>query len=209
LYGSNILLDPSFEQYAGIFGLNTGPDGETFPGEYGISEADPSKLFWADGSIYSGPLPAWAVHSNEGVNAHAENRWDISDASPSTGVYHARFATDDDFGGGFVTNGAGLSPLGFYLCGFPGKQPVAARVQPGDLMVMSIRGKASVLTDDPRIQLDVATASQDFSTANQWPSFVFPESSLTTSYVLYQFSAFMPEGAYYLNPFFWASDRLQ
>ena len=214
VYGSNILLDPSFEQFAGRFGLNTGPDEETFPGEYGPSSGGPSVLTWAGFPpllLYDGPLPHWAVFSNDEPGTDPENRAVISTADPNTGTYHVRFVTDDLALHPAFDNS--MSPLGFYACDRitthnsadlwktnNGRTPWTAIVAPGDLLVMSIRAKASVLTDDPIIELGVTTAAQAFDPiTNQWPSFAFPEIALTTSYVTYSFSAFMPANAYYLN----------
>ncbi len=210
IYGSNILLDPSFEQFPGDFGLNTGPDAETFPGEFSPGATAPSTLFWAGGQIlYDGPLPAWAVESNDVIGTDPENRLDISTASPNIGTYHGRFATNTI--AGFNTENLQFFPLGFYQCSRMtdwsgaaffkdknGRPAQTALCQPGDLAVWSIVAKASVTTDTPELELGVDSAQSDFSTANQWPSFAFPTFSLTTSYVRYEFAFFLPAEAYYM-----------
>lgn len=204
LYGTNVLLDPGFEQYPGVFGLNTGPDGETFPGEYGgVSSSGASQLFWADGSsVYLGPVPFWTVFSNDGVGNNPENRWDISNVNPRTGTFHARFATDDDFAGGFTTQNAALFPLSFYLCARSGKRPVTAIVKQGDLIVMTAHAMVNVVTDNPTIELAYDVSTQDGTVI--FPGFSFPVTPLTTSYAEYKFGAFMPTGAYYMDVGFYA-----
>lgn len=206
IYGQNILRDPGFDLTPAEIGLNPGPFGEQFPGDNGMASNGASQLRWADNSFYAGDLPYWAVESNDGINAALDNRWHISTDDPHLGVYHGRIVFDDDFGAGYVTDNAALYPCGFFLCAPPSKRPVTAIVAPGDLVTQGVFAKADNIIDDPQIQLAFQTASANFDTSNQWPSFAWPidDHSIGTTYQAYSWSAFMPADAHYLQAEYWA-----
>lgn len=225
VYGSNILLDPDFEQFVALVGDDIGPDGETFPGEHSFETTQPKGLYWAQqfGQEFYGDTP-WAVFSNFGSVADndilQENRAHLSTADPHQGLIHVRYVvpttTEVSAGGAsFYTFNVEMQPIGFRMCSSlskwygttPPSDPQMRgvwtnRVAPGDFVLVSCYVKASTVSDNPRVFLSAPMWSADLSTfittGSSFPSW-FTDEAMTTTYAEHVFACFAPAGVGYMG----------
>ena len=192
ILGPNIHHDPGFEN---ILSLGGGPLGDEFP----FDSASTTNPVWSDSS----PAP-WGGGWYQAAGGAGDSRWKIaSTGTPDAGTYHAKW----DAGTATTVSRESykLIPTRFLICGFTDNGHAAAmscRVEPGDVVSVTIRAKATFTTTAPllrfshyfaRYQSGLPAVDGSYPTA-----YTADSHTLTTSYATYTADPFVaPDGAYY------------
>lgn len=191
IYGSNILLDPSFEQHIAVTG--GGPNGDEVP--YTLSGGG---LYWPSSNNKVSKLFSSGWNGTGWCHipgaAGGTPFWYIDVDNPHSGIFHLKATTPASAGGAL----RGFRTVGFVECRklSTDNVPLSARINPGDLAVWSFYAmddNASGGFFDSRLRflLGVPGLTEVFTAT-------LVVSDIAATYTQYTISAFAPEGSYYL-----------
>lgn len=198
IVGANILTDEGMETQLTLFGGGPGGDEIPWVGAVGGATGRGLAFFSDDSSVY---LPFW-------VQAGAPDNpigWVISTDDPDVGLFHAQLA----YAPGTANTGQfGIIPYTFFRCASTtGGLSWGYRVQPGDLVVLSMRAKFNQIVAGgaaPKIQLaQTWLDTEDNVTTGGTQTLLFED--LTGAYATYSASKFVPQVSSAGNPIYRAS----
>lgn len=189
--GSNILVDPGFENHLAETG--GGPLGDSIPYDWSTvagSQTEPdSGLLWPTASDPASST--WpAAPSTSGWFAYYETlsqNWEVVNTNPRSGTYHARWTKPSD-----TNNGLGLQPYAFSTC--DGGFVVSGRVTAGDYvrwLIWSMSSSAS----NASLQLHINYFNASLGSVGSNSS---ASTALGTSYASIQIDGIAPANSYYL-----------
>lgn len=187
--GSNILVDPGFENHLSVTG--GGPLGDSIPYDWSTvsgSQTQPaSGLLWPTASDPASST--WpAAPSSSGWFAYyltlAQN-WEVVTNNPRSGTYHARWTKAD------TADGPGLQPYGFCTC--EGGFVLSGRIGPGNYVRWRIYAMGSSTLAG--LQLHINYFSSSFGSLGADSS---ASTSLGTSYASIEVDGFAPANSHYL-----------